>query len=475
MAEERKEPNLVSVTTINRDGSRHFLFPADVKGKFTLLRRLSGWFLILIYAALPWIKINGYPAVFIDIAKRQFHFFGLTLLSQDLWVFFFFVSGLAFGLFVVSSVLGRVWCGWFCPYTVFLEHVFRRIERLVDGDAPKRKKLAKQAWNSHKIIKRVVKWGFYLLAATTIAHIFLSYFVSIPELWGQMAEGPHKHLGSFSFIVFFTAAFYFCFAWFREQFCIIMCPYGRFQSALTDDDTFNVMYDPLRGEPRGKAKKEQTEEVGDCVDCRRCVNVCPTGIDIRNGHQLECIGCAACIDACDTIMTKLKRPTGLVRYDSTNGVNEKKRRVVRPRTLLYGAFMLFGCLVLAVTAMKVAKPFHSQITRFPGSPYITDANGVRNLFTVSIYNKRNQEMTYTVELLDSKLDLRIGIETITIPALTEEKINLTLFAPAANYAGKEEVKIKITSSDNSSNIVESRFLGPNPHMYKQSLKESSGK
>lgn len=297
------KPNLVSVTTINRDGSRFFLHPADVKGWFTRFRRLFAVILIAVYVLLPWIPINGHPAVFFDVENGRYHVFGLTFLTQDLWLLFFLLSGFGFALIYITSLFDRLWCGWACPYTVFLEHVFRRIERFIDGDAVARKKLDAEPMSASKFFKRVIKHGLYLLCAALIAHLFLSYFVSLPRLYEFMQERPSEHLRSFAVVAALTGALYFCFAWFREQFCIILCPYGRIQSALTDDDTIVIGYDEKRGEPRGKGK----EGVGDCIDCRRCVQVCPTGIDIRNGLQLECIGCAACIDACDDIMEKVDK------------------------------------------------------------------------------------------------------------------------------------------------------------------------
>ena len=391
MAIERKIPNLDTVTTINDDGSKYNIHPADVKGSFTTRRRLTAWFLIVVYVALPWIQINGYPAVFINLDELRFHFFGFTLLTQDLWVFFFLISGLAFGLFVLAALVGRVWCGWFCPYTVFLEHLYRRIERFVDGDATKRKRLDAAAMSSSKAIKRSIKWGLYVLASFILAHIFLSYFISIPEVWKNVTDNPTENFSQFLFILAFTGIFTFCFGWFREQFCIILCPYGRLQSALTDDQTITVTYDYNRGEPRGKKRKFSIEETGDCIDCRRCVSVCPTGIDIRNGIQLECTACSACVDACNDIMKKVDRPTGLIRYDSTAGVKTGKRNILRPRIFLYLLLTIFGLGALTVTFLNKAKPFYGGVTRMLGSPFVASAEGVRNTFVINLTNKRNRD------------------------------------------------------------------------------------
>ena len=393
----QKNPNLDSVTTINDDGSHHKLHPANVSGKFTLARRIVGFIIILIYAALPWIPINGNPAVFLDTANREFHLFGISLDVQDLWVLFFFISGLGFILFFVTSLLGRIWCGWTCPYTVFLDHVYRAIERLIEGDAPARKKLDNAPLTARKIFKRTVKHGLFIICSALIAHIFISYFISLERLYGFIQDGPGEHTVSFGAIAFLTASLYFCFAWFREQFCVVMCPYGRIQSALSDDNTMVIGYDINRGEPRGKASDPSH---GDCVDCRRCVNVCPTGIDIRAGLQMECIGCAACIDACDDIMIKLDRPKGLVRYSSHNALNGIKSKIIRPRFFAYLALMLLGTAAFGVTMYKKARPFNAQINKMQGSPYQKDNTGVRNIYQIHLSNKRNT--VKTVAYNDSK-------------------------------------------------------------------------
>jgi cytochrome c oxidase accessory protein FixG len=458
----QKRPNLVSVTTINADGSHHVLHPADVNGRFTRARRWFAMILIGIYVALPWIPVNGAPAVFLDVAERRFHFFGLTLLAQDLWVFFFGLSGLGFALFFLTALLGRLWCGWACPYTVFLEHVFRRIERLVDGDAPARRRLDAAPPNARKITKRAIKNGLYLLAAAVLAHVFLSYFVSLRGLYTAVKEGPMGHLTAFGTVAFFTASFFFCFGYFREQFCIILCPYGRIQSALTDDETVVIGYDAQRGEPRGKATNP---DAGACVDCTRCVQVCPTGIDIRNGLQMECIGCAACIDACDDIMRKLKRPTGLVRYDSTKGLAGKKTRILRPRILAYSFLGVVGMAVLGVVASHKAKPIFAEVTRALGPSFYDDASTVRNHYKVRLVNKRNQPVRFTISLEGNPVGFTTSGagETITLDALGELARPIVVLQERAHYKGPREITFVIHAAPGNATVRQHvRFLGPNP-------------
>jgi cytochrome c oxidase accessory protein FixG len=457
-----KRPNLDSVTTINADGSRHVLHPADVRGKFTSARRIFSVLLIAIYIALPWIPINGAPAVFFDLANRRFHFFGLTLLAQDLWVLFFGISGLGFLLFFLTALLGRLWCGWACPYTVFLEHVFRRIERWTDGDASARRKLDKAPFTSSKILRRTLKNGIYLIASALLAHVFLSYFISLRGLYAAIKEGPLGHLTSFGTVAFFTGSFFFCFGYFREQFCIILCPYGRIQSALTDEDTIVIGYDAKRGEPRGKSTNPNA---GSCVDCTRCVQVCPTGIDIRNGLQMECIGCAACIDACDDIMGKLGRPTGLVRYDSTRGLAGEKRRIVRPRILVYSLLGALGMLALGTVAFFKAKPVLAEISRMRGPSFYADPATIRNHFQLRLVSKRNQPVRFTVTIEDqtSGMTLSGATEPITLPPLGELTRPVILLQQRTTYTGPKDITLLIHAEPGNATVRQTvRFLGPNP-------------
>lgn len=470
-----KSPNLVSVTSINDDGSRYFLHPADVKGPWTVARRTVGLLLIAVYVLLPWIPINGNPAVFLDVENRMFHLFGLTLVPQDLWVMFFAISGLGFGLFFVTSLLGRIWCGWACPYTVFLDHVYRRIERWIEGDANARRALTKAPWSGQKIAKRGLKHFLYAVVATAIAHVFLSYFVSMQRLYGFMHEGPLQHATAFGIVIFLTLVLWFCFGYFREQFCIIMCPYGRLQSALTDDDTINIGYDEKRGEPRGAKGKAE----GDCVDCHRCIQVCPTGIDIRNGLQLECIGCTACVDACDDIMTKVGRPKGLIRYDSFNGFAGKKRRFLRPRIYAYCLLALLGLGALTLVASKRARPFTATISRSGGDGFFSDEHSVRNIYKVRVFNKRNQPATITIHLgkdTPPGYQLSGAEQSFTLAPLSEMTRTCVVVAPVHAYIGTSDLTLDVHADPGDVMLEKTaRFLGPNPQSIHRDEDENADK
>ncbi len=493
-----------SVTTIRSDGSRPFLFPADTQGRFTKARQYSAFALILFYLSLPWIEINGYPAVFLDIVERRFHLFGVTLAAQDLWLLFFVITGLGFSLFFVTALLGRVWCGWACPQTVFLDHVYRRIERWIDGDALQRRALHDAPLTGRKVFKRVLKHSAYLVVSAVITHLFLAYYVSLPEVWAMMRAAPTEHWGAFAFMAVATGILYFNFAWFREQLCIVICPYGRIQSALIDDHSMVIGYDSARGEPRGKRKAEdggrrtesgeqRTENglriagtalhgsmppsvlgspssaLGDCVDCHRCVNVCPTGIDIRHGLQMECIGCTACIDACDDVMTRLHRPKGLIRYDSQMAFTGGKTRWLRPRTILYGVLLAIGATV-ATWALSTVKPASFGVTRMTGAPYIVDDLSVRNQFLVRIVNKRNEPARFTLQLDQVPESLRqAGFDTtVEVGPLGELVQPLVLQQSRENYEGLFHFVVRIDSADGGFHLQrEVEFLGPEARLLRE--------
>lgn len=455
-------PSRDAVTTIRSDGSRSFVFPADTKGRFTRWRRVSALALVALYALLPWIKVNGYPAVFLDVANRRFHLFGLTLAAQDMWLMFFVITGVGFGLFFVTALFGRIWCGWACPQTVFLDHVFRRLERWIDGDAIRRRALDAAPLSIGKVGRRLLKHTAYVLVSAAIMHLFLAYFVSVPQVWTMMREAPQEHWTAFAFMAVSTAVLYFDFGWFREQLCIVICPYGRMQSALIDENTLVIGYDSRRGEPRGKAGTSR----GDCVDCARCVNVCPTGIDIRQGLQMECIGCTACIDACDDVMARLGKPRGLIRYDSQSGFAGRATRWLRPRTWLYLALLCMGA-VAAGWGLSTLKPASLGLTRMTGAPYIVDAASVRNQFLIRIVNKRNEPARFTVRLDHAPAGLEsIGFGApVDIPPLGEIVQPLIVQQPRGGYTGPFDFQVSVQDQQGTFQLKRTvEFVGPDARL-----------
>ena len=489
----RTAPTRDSVTTIGADGSRAFLYPADARGQFTTARRFSAYALIAVYLLLPWVPIGGHPAVFLDVGSGRFHFFGFTLAAQDAWLLFFGVSGLGFTLFFITALFGRVWCGWACPQTVFLDHVYRRIERWLEGDAPARRALKAAPWSANKLFRRVAKHALYIVASLVITHLFLAYFVSLPELWTYMHEAPGEHWTAFLFVFVAAGALYFNFAWFREQLCIVICPYGRMQSALSDDHTLTIGYDTARGEPRGKltreheaGSKEQGSSAtiglaspapgslllaapGACIDCNRCVQVCPTGIDIRHGLQLECIGCAACIDACDEIMTKVKRPTGLIRYDSLAGLGGGATRWLRPRTILYGILMLAGAAAAAF-AFSTVNPASFLVYRMTGAAYFVGPEEVRNQFMVRLVNKHSAPAVFTVTARDLPAGVRqTGFSApVTLASLGESVSPLVLTVGRESYRGPFKFTVCVEDAGHTFTLTrEVEFMGPDARLLEE--------
>ncbi len=463
-------PSRDSVTTIRPDGSRPYLHPAATRGRYTSARRVVALTLLVIYLALPWIQINGHPAVFLDVARLRFHLFGLTLAAQDLWLLFFVFTGVGFSLFFVTALFGRIWCGWACPQTVFLEHVYRPIERLIEGDAVARRALDVAPWSWRKFRLRALKQAIYVLLSAVFTHLFLAYFVSLPEVWSMVRQAPSEHWGAFVFMAGYTGLTYFIFSWFREQVCIVLCPYGRMQSVLTDEHTLAVGYDQRRGEPRGHGAG-----AGDCVDCGRCVQVCPTGIDIRQGLQLECVGCTACIDACDPVMAKLGRPRGLIRYDSLVGLAGGRTRWVRPRTLLYFGLLLAGAAVGA-WALASIRPASFGVTRMTGAPYHLDAGIVRNQFLVRVVNKRNAPARFRIELPGAPAGLRrTGLEEeLEIAPLGEVVRPLVLQQDRASYAGLLHLRVELRDAAGTFRLSrEVEFLGPEAGARRQEVRDGA--
>lgn len=443
-------------SSLHRDGRRNHVHPADVSGRFTRIRTVVFAILIAVYLITPFIHVGGKPIIFLDVVNRRFHLFGNSFNSNDFWLVFFLLTGIGFSLIVITSLFGRVWCGYACPQTVFMEGVFRRIERLIEGNRNERLRRNAGPWNFDRIWRKLTKNGLFLIISFALTHIFLSYFVSIPSLIQMMTSSPSEHPAAFAFVMTFTGVTFFNFAWFREQVCLIVCPYGRMQSAMTDRNTFNVTYDYHRGEPRGKPSDKNA---GDCVDCRRCVYVCPTGIDIRNGLQLDCIGCASCIDACDDVMTRLGRETGLIRYDSPNGLAGKPSRFLRPRVYAYMAFGALG-LVVASFAFSSRVPFEAHLLRTAGAVFVATEQEVQNPVRFHIVNKRDHEVIVKVEnQSDPELQVPPHLEEITLKPFEAR------YVPALLSVNREEMRPGIRarfvlSLEQDQILLELPILGP---------------
>lgn len=382
--------------TTDEKGRRVFLHPADVKGPFRDWRSRTQWVLIFIFLILPWVRLGDRPLILLDIHAREFEIFGLSLRAHNSPLLILVLAAAAFGLFFVTSIFGRIWCGWACPQTVFIDGVFRKIERWIEGPALERRKLDRMPWSMEKLAKRTAKWSAFLIVSLILTHSFLAYFVGTEKLAEMIQSSPRKNWGDFLFMSFTTAIILFDFAWFREQFCTIVCPYGRFQSVLMDKSSLVVSYDGNRGEPRAtpQAKtlaKNHGGKLGDCVNCYRCVQVCPTGIDIRRGVQMECIACTACVDACDEVMDKIKKPKGLIKYDA---IAPSKKRRFNARAATYLALCV-GSLVALFTFARNTQTVEFDILRAKDTPYTTAMNVdgtpiTINHFRIDLTNQNDQ-------------------------------------------------------------------------------------
>jgi cytochrome c oxidase accessory protein FixG len=442
------------------DGIRKAIQPADVHGRFNTVRRLGFALLIGVWILLPWLRVGGHPALFIDIERRTLYLLGATFNAQDTWMMFFLVTGAGFSVLYVTTLLGRVWCGWACPQTVFLEGVYRRVERWIEGPRERRMHRNDGPWNLDKVLRKVAKQVVFVAISFLIAHIVLAYFVSLPKAFEMMRHSPGAHPEAFVWATAITVALYVNFAWFREQFCVVLCPYGRLQSVLTDPQSLFVGYDAARGEPRGK---KGTDGAGACVDCKRCLVVCPTGVDIRKGVQLECIGCTACIDACDDVMDRLERPRGLIRYDSLEGLSGRPRRIVRPRVLAYTVLGLIGATVAFVTT-RGRTDFEVNLLRLRGAPFTVTDGAVQNSLDLHIVNKIAAPRTFHVEVepVDG-MAVVLPLAEVTVPELGSVHAPVFLTVPSAKLHGSFPVHATVVAADGREAVkVSGTFIAPVP-------------
>lgn len=430
-------------SALRPDGRRTFIVPADVKGRLHRLRHAIFALLIVAWIMLPWIQIGGHPAVFLDIERRAFYLFGQVFNAQDFWLVFFLASGVGFALIATTALYGRLWCGYACPQTVFLDGVFRRVERWIEGPRNARLRRDGAGVSLDRLWRKLLKHALFLVLAFLIAHVVLSYFVSLPNVLRYVRQNPAGHPEAFAWAFAMTAVMYVNFAFFREQLCLIICPYGRLQSVLTDSDTISVGYDAVRGEPRSHQKSATEGAKGDCVDCGRCVVVCPTGIDIRNGMQLDCIACTACVDACDEVMTRLHKPRGLIRYDSQNGLAGKRRRVLRPRIYVYAALGVVGLLVASLS-LRSRAPFETNLLRLAGPPFVLvdDGQRVRNAFELHLINKRPDAARFIIRGATAQgVEYLIPSPAVELGSLAERRLPVFIMAP--NDGKPRQVQLEI--------------------------------
>ena len=508
------------IATVDEQGKRIWIYPKKPKGRFYDARTYVSWALLLILFGLPFLKVNGDPLVLFNVLERNFIIFGVHFMPQDFYLFV--LAMLTFLVFIVlfTVVYGRLFCGWVCPQTIFMEMVFRKIEYWIEGDYTAQKRLNAAPWTRDKIIKKVGKQFIFIFISILIAHTFLSYILGLDRVVEIVSHAPSQNIGGFAAMVIFTGMFYGVFSMLREQVCTTICPYGRLQGVLTDNNTIQVSYDFVRGEPRGKiqkarAKKKKTptdipkpscanpcaacragaacksdnplkniEEAimkasasgsfgdvaiqqapmkikGDCIDCHLCVKVCPTGIDIRDGVQLECVNCTACMDVCDEVMDKIDRPRGLIRYDSLTGIEEKKTKIFTPRVIAY-TVVLAALIVLNVFLLGTRSDVEAVILRTPGMLFQkVDETHISNLYNYQIFNKTSQDLPLEFKLKSENGRIKLVGESPNAPKnqMVEGALFVEMEAATLN-SRKNEVEIEIYSNGKLVEAVTTSFLGP---------------
>lgn len=469
MAEQGQHNFRDTIGTLNEEGKRAWVFPKKPSGKWYEYRKYVSYVLLAFLFSAPFIKINGNQFLMFNVLERRFNIFGFPFWPQDFHLFvIMMIIGVVF-VILFTVAFGRIFCGWICPQTIFMEMVFRRIEYWIDGDRGKQIRLSKMPWNAEKIRKRVLKWIIFFIISFLIANVFLAYLIGSDELIRYIKDGPFNHVSTLISLLIFTGVFYFVFAWFREQVCIIACPYGRLQSVLLDNKSIVVAYDHKRGEKeKGRAKFRKNEDrattgKGDCIDCFQCVNVCPTGIDIRNGTQLECVNCTACIDICDSMMESVNLQKGLIRYASEDNIEKKEPFKFTPR--LKGYTAVLGILTAVLIGMLFLRnDIEARILRLPGQLYERKSdNIISNVYTFKLVNKTIKDIDdIHFKLLSHKGTVKLVSNhdfTVKGQDLAEGTLFIEINASALKD-DKDKLRIGIYSNDDLIETTTTTFLGP---------------
>jgi len=469
------------IATVDAQGHRNWIYPKKPKGPFYEYRKWVSYVLLLFLFGMPFIKVNGEPFLLFNVIERKFILFGVYFAPQDFHLFVF--AMLIFIIFIAlfTVIYGRLFCGWVCPQTIFMEMVFRRIEYWIEGDANAQKRLNKAPWTAEKLLKKVGKQAIFFVIAVLVANTFLAYIIGLDDVIRIATEPIAQNFGGFTSMILFSAAFYFVFSYLREQVCTTICPYGRLQGVLLDKNSIVVAYDYERGEPRGKIRKPKKskalstegavvredpiqaiqQQLGDCIDCTLCVQVCPTGIDIRDGTQLECVNCTACIDACDEVMVKINRPKGLIRYDSDQGIATGQKKLFTPRVIAYSAVLLVLLIVQAVL-FTARTDVEALLLRTPGMLFQkVDEENISNLYNYQIINKTTENFPVEFKLTTDygKIKLVGQAPQAKESGVTEGALFIEL--PKAQLSGrKTRVKVEVYSEGKLIDEISTTFLGP---------------
>jgi len=442
--------------TLNADGTRNRIRPRLYRGPLHSRRRAVAWALVVLFVSLPWLTIGGKPAIFLDVVHREFSLFGHTFLATDGALLMLLMLTIFAAVFWTTALVGRAWCGWGCPQTVYMEFLFRPIERLFEGKREEQLTLDKQGASLRRVLKNFVFLGLSFV----LANVFLSYFVGTHALRSWVTEAPSKHMAGFLVVAITTGLVFFDFAYFREQMCTVICPYARLQSVLLDRRSLLIGYDAKRGEPRSKGKQKPGN--GDCIDCQACVVACPTGIDIRQGLQLECIACGQCVDACDSIMARIHKPVGLIRYASQDTFDSgRKATLLRPRVVVYSVLLL--ALLVMLTSAFLAKPgAEVTILRGIGAPFTENGSQVVNQIRVKVRNRSSAAQNYHVALTDLRAAQLIAPEDpLLVPAGEQRTTSVFVLAPREAFShAQRAVHFRVTDGHGYRADIPYQLLGP---------------
>lgn len=464
MSEDEEGSFRDHVSTINEKGKRVWIFPKKPKGKFFNYRQITSYSLLALLFILPHIKVHDEPFLLLNVVERKFIILGYIFWPQDFYIFA--IASILGVVFVIlfTIIYGRIFCGWVCPQTIFMEMIFRRIEYWIEGDYTYQKKLAAQPWNTEKIKKRLLKHTIFWIISFLIANTFLAYIIGKDELWEIQTDRVGNHIGGLISIAIFTTVFYMVFSRLREQVCTTICPYGRLQGVLLDPNSMLVAYDYKRGEGRAKFRKNEDRKAsgkGDCIDCHLCVSVCPTGIDIRNGTQLECINCTACIDECDHMMESVGLEKGLIRFVSENGIKNGTKFQWTRRVKAYTA-LLIVLLGLLTTLLVTRKDFQATIFRQRGTTYQTNDSGyISNIFEINLSNKTRKDYAIQLKLDDPIGKIELVVHRLKLKKEAHLKDRFIVKYPySAMKNGKKNITIIVIGNNKEIERVKVRFLGP---------------
>jgi cytochrome c oxidase accessory protein FixG len=446
--------------TLNQDGSRNWLRPKPSAGRWWRRRRVVAYALMLLFFAIPYLRVHGKPAILLDVPRRQFTILGTTFLPTDTMLLMLLLGILIISVFLFSALFGRVWCGWACPQTVYMEFLFRPIERLIEGGRSGSLRIDRSG--HHLDPRRLLKGAVYLLLALFLAHTFLAYFVGIDALVRWVRLSPYEHPAPFLVMAVTTLLIFADFAWFREQTCLIACPYGRWQSVLLDNQSMVVSYDYRRGEPRMHGVKDRPATAGDCVDCSACVLTCPTGIDIRNGLQMECVHCTQCMDACDAIMDQVGRPRGLIRYSSRDALAGKRWHILRPRVLIYPVALaaFVGAFAWSLGTKQTADV---TLLRSQAEPFSIEADGrISNQVRVRIANRGRDERDYHITISGADDGQVIApVNPLEVEENEIETTSLFVLLPRRVFVnGEHNITITISDGHGFQQSYPFNLLGP---------------